>query len=238
MNTNLFDLFALITLLLLIVVTPLLGMWDFRRLLRWVAEGRSDARVKSYNWILITQWTLTLALLGWWILAGRNLTTIGLVPAAAGWQWLAIGLGVAAVAFQIWQMVSVLRSPHQLAKVRDQMGELSDLAPQSAREDRLFGLVSITAGVCEEILYRGLLLAVLVPVVGTWPAVLLSSLIFGLGHAYQGATGIAKTTFVGLILAVLAVFSGSIFVPMLLHAVIDLTSGRMMGAALREAPAT
>ena len=102
----------------------------------------------------------------------------------------------------------------------------------------MFGLVSVTAGVCEEILYRGLLLAVLSPVVGTWPAVLLSSLIFGLGHAYQGASGIIKTTVIGLVMALLAVFSGSLFVPMLLHAVIDLTSGRMMGAALREVPAT
>ncbi len=238
MNTNLFDLFGLITLLLLIVVTPLLGVWDFRRLMRWVAEGRSDARMKTYNWILIMEWGLTLGLLGWWLLAGRKLATIGLLPAAGGWQWLAIGLGVAAVGFQIQQMVSVLRSPEQLAKVRDQMGDLRGLAPQSSAEDRLFGLVSVTAGVCEEILYRGLLLAVLSPVVGIWPAVLLSSLIFGLGHAYQGATGIFKTTVIGLVMALLAVFSGSLFVPMLLHAVIDLTSGRMMGAALREAPAT
>ncbi len=238
MNTNLFDLFALITLLLLTVVTPLLGVWDFRRLIRWVAEGRADARVKTYNWILIMEWGLTLGLLGWWLLAGRNLATIGLLPAAGGWQWLAIGLGVAAVVFQIQQMMSVLRSPEQLAKVRDQMGDLSGLAPRSSAEDRLFGLVSVTAGVCEEILYRGLLLAVLSPVVGTWPAVLLSSLIFGLGHAYQGASGIIKTTVIGLVMALLAVFSGSLFVPMLLHAVIDLTSGRMMGAALREVPAT
>jgi len=238
MNTNLFDLYALTTLLILTVVTPLLGVWDFRRLLRWVAEGRPDARVKTYTWILIMEWGLTLGLLGWWILAGRSLATVGLLPVAAGWQWLAIGLGVAAVVLQIQQMASVLRSPQQLAKVRDKMGELNGLAPQTAGEHRWFGLVSITAGVCEEMLYRGLLLAVLSPVVGTGSAVLLSSLIFGLGHAYQGAAGIAKTTLVGLVMALLTVFSGSLFVPMLLHAVIDLTSGRMMGAALREAPAT
>ena len=69
----------------------------------------------------------------------------------------------------------------------------------------------------------------------TSPAVVLSSIVFGLGHAYQGPVGMGKTALVGLVLALLTVFSGSLFVPMLLHTVIDLTSGRMMGAALRAA---
>jgi len=97
----------------------------------------------------------------------------------------------------------------------------------------LFDMVSITAGVCEEILYRGLLLATLVSLVGTWPAVAITSLIFGLGHAYQGISGIAKTGLAGLVLALLTVFSGSLFIAIVLHAVGDLASGRIMGKALR-----
>jgi len=126
----------------------------------------------------------------------------------------------------------VMRRPDQLREVRSAMGDLGHLAPRTPYENNLFGAVAVTAGVCEEILYRGLLLAVLIPAMGTWPAVAVSSLIFGLGHVYQGWVGIGKTTLVGLVMALLTVFSGSIFVPMLLHAVIDLTSGRMMGAAL------
>jgi membrane protease YdiL (CAAX protease family) len=94
--------------------------------------------------------------------------------------------------------------------------------------------VSVTAGVCEEILYRGILMGVLTPVVGLWPAVGLSSVIFGLGHAYQGFPGIVKTTLVGFVLALLTVFSGSLLAAMILHAVIDLTSGRMVSAALAD----
>ena len=236
MSTNTFDLFALMILLILAVAQPLLGIWDFRRLIRWTEEGRPDARVKTYNWILITEWGLVAGLLGWWMLAGRNLASVGLVPAAEGWQWLAIGLGMAGTIFMIGQMFWITRRPEQLEKLRGQMGELGNLAPQSPREDRLFVLVSITAGVCEEILYRGLLLAALSPVIGTWSAVALTSVIFGLGHAYQGATGIAKTSLIGFIMALLTVFSGSLFMPILLHAVIDMTSGRLMGSALRATP--
>jgi membrane protease YdiL (CAAX protease family) len=67
--------------------------------------------------------------------------------------------------------------------------------------------------------------------------VILSTVIFGLGHAYQGVKGIVKTGAAGLVLALLAVGSGSLFIPILLHAVGDLTSGRILGAATRGASA-
>ncbi len=53
---------------------------------------------------------------------------------------------------------------------------------------------------------------------------------FGLGHAYQGIAGIAKTGLIGLVLALLTVFSGSLFIAIVLHTVVDLTSGRIIPA--------
>ncbi|MDX2472529.1 MAG: CPBP family intramembrane metalloprotease [Candidatus Krumholzibacteria bacterium] len=236
MQTSALDPYALITLLIMMVILPLVGVWDFQRLLRWMDEGRSDARTKTYTWILFMEWGLVLGLGGWWFAAGRGLEPLGLVPVASGWQWLALGLGLAATAFMVWQMFAVLGSSEQLGQAREQMGSLGGLAPRNPGEDRQFVLVSITAGVCEEFLYRGVLMAVLTSVVGLWPAVGLSSVIFGLGHAYQGVAGIGKTALVGLAMALLTVFSGSLFVAMVLHAVVDLTSGRIMAAALRTAP--
>ncbi len=236
MHTESFDLMTMTTLLLLMVIAPLLGVWDWHRLVRWTEERRADARLKTYNWILIMEWGMTLALVGWWLGAGRDLATLGLVPAAAGWQWLALGLGMAGLLFIIWQMISVLRSPEKLEQVREEAAELGILAPQSPAEDRRFAMVAVTAGICEEVLYRGLLLTMLVTLVGTWPAVLLTSIIFGLGHAYQGLTGIIKTGLIGVVMALLAVFSGSLFIGIVLHAAVDLASGRMMGRALRAHP--
>lgn len=232
MNPSTFDLFAIVVLLIFVVLFPLIGVWDFRRLLRWTNEGRTDARIKTYNWIFVMEWGITAGLLAWWFLAGKEMAPLGLIPKAEGWQWLAIGLGLAGTVFMIFQMRGVIGNQDELRKLRNTMGNLGNLAPQTAQEDRLFTMVSITAGVCEEILYRGLLMAVLIPVVGTWPAVGISSVIFGLAHAYQGAVGIAKTSLVGLIMALLTVFSGSLFIAILLHSIIDMTSGRIMGAAM------
>lgn len=233
MESNTFDIFSLSVLLILLVIVPLLGIWDFRRLMRWFREGRPNARLKTYNWVLVMEWGLTAGLLTWWLLSGRDWESLKVVAGFSGWGWLALGLGLVGAGFMVWQMVSVMKSDEELAKLRSQMGELRALAPVTPKEGRAFALVAVTAGVCEEILYRGILMTVLTPVVGLWPAVGLSSVIFGMGHAYQGFSGIVKTTLVGLIMALLTVFSGSLLVAMVLHAVIDLASGRMMGAALR-----
>lgn len=232
MEPNTLDIFTLSTLLILAVALPLLGIWDFRRLIRWTEEGRSDARIKTYQWILFMEWGMTLGLMAWWLGTGRTMDSLSLVSAYQGWGWLAFGLGIAGSIFMLYQMVTVMRDPGELAKLRDQMGDLSSLAPQSATENRYFFLVSITAGICEEVLYRGILMGALIPALGLWSAVALSSVVFGMGHMYQGLTGIVKTTLLGLLMALLTVFSGSLLVAILLHVVIDLTSGRMMGAAL------
>ena len=236
MESNALDTFTLTTLLVLVVATPLLGIWDFRRLIRWIEEGRRDARLKSYHWILAMEWGMTLGLTAWWFASGRDLATLGLVPAFAGWRWVALALGLAGSLFMVWQMFTALRDPAELAKIRAKMGDLSALAPQTGAEHRAFNLVAVTAGICEEILYRGILLGALAPVLGLWQAVVLSSIVFGMGHAYQGLAGILKTGLVGLVMALLTVFSGSLLAAIVLHAVIDLTSGRMLGAALRAAP--
>jgi len=227
-------LFILIILLLLAVVFPLLGVRDYRLLLRRTNEGVADARVKFYKGVLVFHWPLTIGLLAWWLLSGNSLESMGLIPVADGWPWAAIGVGVFAILAQVIYLAIVSRNADKLTEVKKQIGDLANLAPQTPREDRLFDMVSITAGVCEEILYRGLLLATLVSLVGTWPAVAITSLIFGLGHAYQGISGIAKTGMVGLVLALLTVSSGSLYIAIVLHAVIDLTSGRIMGRALRN----
>jgi len=230
MNSTPFDLYTLVVLLVLAVILPLIGIRDFHSLKDSVTAGQENARTKAYRWTLVLQWGLVLGLGGWWIQAGGGLAPLGLLPVASGWQWLAIGLGMMAVFLQIWQMISTIGDSEKLEKARNEIGELSDLGPQTADEFRLFSALSITAGVCEEILYRGLLIATLVPLTGTWQAVVLSSVIFGLGHAYQGMAGIGKTALVGLVMALLTVFSGSLFVAMLLHMVIDFTVGRIMFA--------
>ncbi len=60
-------------------------------------------------------------------------------------------------------MTRVMGDPNQLEELRSKIGDLSALAPQGPEENNWFVAVAITAGVCEEILYRGILMAALDP---------------------------------------------------------------------------
>jgi membrane protease YdiL (CAAX protease family) len=234
MNSTALVPFTLCLLLFLTILMPAIGVWDYRRLLKKLREGRAKARLEAYFWTIALQWVITLGFMAWWLLSGGELAPLGLVPQVEGLQWLVIGAGLAVLVFILIQMVLVLRSQEKLEQVRQQSREIRGIAPQTPTEQRVFTLVSITAGICEEILFRGLLLTVLAVAMGLWPALVLSSAIFGLGHAYQGWKGMGKTAAAGLVLALLAVGSGSLFVPILLHAVGDMTSGHMLGTASRN----
>jgi uncharacterized protein len=99
------------------------------------------------------------------------------------------------------------------------------LLPRTRAERRLFTVVGVTAGLCEEWLYRGFLLAVVSALAGGAPTAVLVAVAgaaFGLAHAYQGVTGIVTTGVLGAVLAALYLGTGSLLLPVVLHALIDL----------------
>jgi len=84
-------------------------------------------------------------------------------------------------------------------------------------------LVAIIA-VGEETVFRGYLLLRLGSLTGsTAAAVALSSLIFALGHGYQGTAGTIAVGAIGVVLAVIYLWRGSIVAPVVLHFVQNFT---------------
>ena len=219
-----------------VVVGPWLGRIEMAGLRRAPADRLPAVRRRAYDTTMILLWVITAVLLGWWLLMGRGAGEIGLHVQVAGWQWLAVGLSLLVTAIFALYYHRVAGRPDDLAKVRGELGDLALMVPHDAAELRRFGWLSITAGVCEEILYRGLLMTALTAIIGLWPAVFASSLVFGIGHAYQGALGVLRTGAVGLVLALVVVLTGSLPAAMLMHAVIDLVQGRLAFVAV-NAPA-
>jgi len=214
------------------IVGPILGRRDLRKLLAAVAAGQIDARSRWYRHTILYLWGLLVAGLGAWLLLGHGVVEIGLRPAASGWQWLAWVVSLALCAVMGFFSARTMGRPDELASVRSQLGQLSAITPHTNDELRLFYGVSISAGVSEEILFRGLIMAPLAAAWGLVPAVLVSSLVFGLSHSYQGVSGALRSGLVGLVLALSVVFTGSLYAAILLHAVLDATQGQMAQAAL------
>jgi membrane protease YdiL (CAAX protease family) len=85
--------------------------------------------------------------------------------------------------------------------------------------------VSLFVGLYEEVLFRGFLLTRFRALLGgTLGAVVLTAALFGALHMTQGLAGMAQTGAVGLVLAVLAARTRSLWSPILTHAVIDTVS--------------
>ncbi len=105
------------------------------------------------------------------------------------------------------------------------VGDIRALLPRNRQELRLGALLSINAGVVEELLFRLGMPALIFGATGSAvAAVVVSVALFGALHVYQGVPGIVGSTIVGALFLLTYVVSGSILVPIVLHAVFDLRS--------------
>jgi uncharacterized protein len=105
------------------------------------------------------------------------------------------------------------------------IGDIQAMLPRNRQELVLTGLMSINAGVVEELLMRLALPALLFGATGSAVfAVVASILIFGSLHVYQGPWGVLGTTVIGALMMGLYLVTGSILLPMVVHALIDLRS--------------
>src|SRR4029077_13742463 len=116
--------------------------------------------------------------------------------------------------------------------LRAKIQPLAALIPHTSGEYRLFVPLAVTAGICEEVLFRGYLIWVLQLVIGLIPAAIVSMVVFGLGHGYQGGKFGFRAAIAGVAMGVLALVTRSLLPGMLLHAAIDLGSGWITYAAM------
>lgn len=212
----------------LLLVVPLVEWkWSWPRYLAKLAGDAPNARLHYYRNLIAGEWIPTLALLVYWAVAGRTLLDLRL-PGNTPLQ-LVLGLVyvVLLIGALVWQRRALLARPDRRARVRKALKFGEPLIPHTESERRIFWLVSATAGCCEEIFYRGFLTWYLSAWMGPVAAVLLASLIFGVGHVYLGVAQVPKTALIGLILAVVVNLTGSLWPAMLLHAAIDWNSGEL-----------
>lgn len=105
------------------------------------------------------------------------------------------------------------------------IGDISAMLPRNRQELRLGALLSVNAGIVEELMFRLAVPALIYGASGSAiAAVVFSVLLFGALHVYQGIAGVIGTTIVGAILMLLYAVSGTIVVPMIVHALFDLRS--------------
>lgn len=208
--------------------------FGYRRLRLASPEEQPRVRLSLYRQAVVLQWGLSAVAVAVWIVQRRLWATLGLEPVlSAGLLGVSLGLAVIVLVVQR-QRQAALASDEALAQIRSRMGHLERMLPSSPEELRWFYRLSVTAGVCEELLYRGYMMWYLAHWTGLFQAAGIASLIFGVGHAYQGWRGVLGTTLLGAFLAGVFIVTGSLYAPMLVHALMDIHSGHLSYVAFRR----
>lgn len=104
------------------------------------------------------------------------------------------------------------------------------LIPRNVHERKMFIVLSFVAGLGEEIVYRGYLMAILMPLMASpWLAAVVGSLAFALLHAYQGGVGVVRTGMMGMLFASSLVVGGTLWPAILCHIIVNLVGGLWLG---------
>lgn len=102
------------------------------------------------------------------------------------------------------------------------VGDVQPLMPRNGAEIAHSLLFAANAGFSEELFFRLLLPLLIAIVVGNaLAAFLAAAAIFGLVHIYQGWIGVVATTILGLLLSALYLGTGSIWIAIVAHALLD-----------------
>jgi membrane protease YdiL (CAAX protease family) len=225
---------AVLLALLVAVVYPLIGLRRFRRIEHLPEPLPSRMRLRIYWSLLVSQWLLVTLTVLLFLGAGRSLADIGqsLGP-RPGTTVLVAAVLLAAFAVLARFTTGQLRTA-QLSDLPHRMRQAGKILPHTAEERAWFIAVALTAGVCEEILYRGFLPWFIDAHTGGFVGVgyVVAALVFGLGHAYQGKDGMVVTAILGLVFGLIAWFVRSLVPGQLLHVAIDLVNGIAVGATL------
>lgn len=105
------------------------------------------------------------------------------------------------------------------------------MLPKTGKEKHWFSLISLSAGICEEVLFRGALISLLIslfPFFTPLTAGLLSCLLFAAAHSYQGIIGVLKTGLIGVLFLFLYYVTDSLLPGIVLHFLVDFSSAFLL----------
>jgi membrane protease YdiL (CAAX protease family) len=184
-------------------------------------------RVHMYERTMLTEWLgFAFVLLGVWLAKADFATVLGELWRSARAVLRDVGLGVAfSIASTI--VLSMLQ-PHE-GGGGDRAVQF--LLPHGSYEMTLWVALSITAGICEEAIYRGYLQRQFTALSKNVPAgIVISGVAFGLAHSYQGWRMAIVIGLEGMMLGAMAQWRKSVRPGMVAHAFKDAVAPMLMSA--------
>jgi membrane protease YdiL (CAAX protease family) len=211
----------------------ILGVWAF---LAWFMAGRVKAapnphRVGMYLFTMVAEWLVFAYVVAGVRRRGASLSLVVGDRWSSGRQLLR-DVGIAAAFWVLSGGVLVLFA--RLLHIDSSSGTVDFMLPHGALEFALWVALSVTAGICEETIFRGYLQRQFIAFTRSSPlGIVLSAAAFGAAHAYQGWRLTILIGIYGLMFGLLAYWRGTVRPGMIVHAWQDSFSG-ILGSLLRH----
>ncbi|HMI30648.1 MAG TPA: CPBP family intramembrane glutamic endopeptidase, partial [Candidatus Limnocylindrales bacterium] len=215
-------------------VVPFHGVFAYRRLRTGPDPVPTAAKLKLYATIVVMEWSLVALAL---VIAFRHdlgLADLGQGLANEGTTLAVTVLGfVALLGLTVFNVRQIRHAGREELEATVQRAR--KFVPVGRTEIAAFAAVSFTAGVCEELLYRGWMVNFFGALFGSiWIGMIVAAIFFGLGHAYQGRQGIVATGVLGIVFGTMFVLVRSLVPGQIVHAAIDLVNGILAGRVVKR----
>ena len=209
----------------LILVLALIGFWAYRSAANpnRIAETASVDRVRFYLRTIAFEWAMLGVVLLGVRFHGSSLYTV------LGERWrsgrdILRDIGIAAAFWVISTIVLSAVSLHSHDAAPNAV--VQAILPNGLLESTLWIALSISAGICEEAVYRGYIQRQLISITSSAPVgIVLTAVAFGAAHSYKSWPGAIQIVIGGLMLGILAYWRKSVRPGMMSHAFSDVFAG-------------
>lgn len=217
------------------VILPWRGRVRMKKLLAMPKVSTME-RLVLYASTIAFQW-LAAAVVAWRAWAHRY-SAVELGLTLHNRTSLVLGSVIGAATFATLQWLNLRRVGRLPLEGRGPLQAIAErILPQSPVELLPYLALAVTAGLCEEFLYRGFAMAVLARVgLPAWAVILLSSVLFGLAHLYQGRGGLVSTLAIGTVLGTGRMAYDSLVPAIFWHSAVDIVAGVAGPKYLKRAP--
>jgi len=224
-------------LLFLGVIIPWRGAARMKRLMSKPELSTVD-RLSLYVSTIFFQWLIVAIVAFRCLVRSVSPEELG-ISTADGWRiaWITIGLTGFLCLNQVMGLRRIMKIPESR---RGSVFAITEkIMPRSQVETWVYIALACTAGISEEFLYRGFVFMAFTRMIVNYgpPSILaaiLSSALFSLAHVYQGRRGIITTCVVGMIFALVRIWTGSLIPAINAHIGIDLVVGIYASKLLRS----
>ena len=187
-------------------------------------QGPRPSKVPLYLGAIAFEWLLFYATLRGLKKHGTPVRT--LMGEGALWKGLALGVLAYPLVLVVGLGVKWVLAHAGLDVEAANVRTVAKVGPEGPLESALWILVSLSAGICEEFVFRGYLMRQFAAWFGGWPqGLVLSAIVFGLGHAYQGLGPVLTIAVHGLSFGLVALVTRRLVPGMTAHAIEDIVAG-------------